>query len=406
MSKRKIYEVSSSKDSEMEKSFLKESGLMASQRLDTDKDLLKASSFLSLYNGGPIVHPTQGRLSQYSPSCHMMDYIVHAMNRSLCNNFYFKRANPNYHPYILRLYFGVLFWIQCLRAGNDVNALSHKQHQFLNRFLDNHPPESLPVPNPLLALFTTLGKVYPSVPVKPGPARREHFMRRDLVEMHILPNIPGIFALLEDLNRLFTQDPPVYPKLGKHIPYKCEADQSLNEAFAERYPSFDFVPTAATDKLTSISSFLHMKRSVAWFNQVKEVAISAASYFDGSCTLSDCSPHGTAANQVVVCLTNPKHPPETPRCSADERSLYEFGYRLKSTAHNLPPLTQAAAAYSQTHIRMFSNHPCLASFGSKTANNGPFWNIRPIGSSVTDESSFYSIPMMVNRAMKTKRPSM
>jgi len=136
--------------------------------------------------------------------------MVHAMNITLCDNFDFKRANPNYHPYILRLYCGVLFWIQCLRAGNDVNDLTDVQHRFLNRFLDNHPLETLAVPGPLLGLFKTLcssqpefphnhnGKVYPRIPAQPGPARRDAFMR-DLLESHFLPNVPGIFALLEDL---------------------------------------------------------------------------------------------------------------------------------------------------------------------------------------------------------------
>ncbi|CAH2064938.1 unnamed protein product [Thlaspi arvense] len=57
------------------------------------------------------------------------------------------------------------------------------------------------------------------------------------------------------------------------------------------------------------------------------------------------------------------------------------------------------------HIRMFSKHPYLASFGSKTAIDGPFWDIRPIGSSLIDETSFHGIPMIVNRAMKMKGSS-
>jgi len=120
-------------------------------------------SFLSSFTRSQIVYPTQG-ISHYYPSCHMMDYIVHAMNITLCDNFDFKRANPNYHPYILRLYCGVLFWIQCLRAGNEVNDLTDVQHRFLNRFLDNHPLESLAVPGPLLGLFKTLCSSEPEFP--------------------------------------------------------------------------------------------------------------------------------------------------------------------------------------------------------------------------------------------------
>ncbi|KFK39178.1 hypothetical protein AALP_AA3G210400 [Arabis alpina] len=365
-------------------------------------------SFLHGFTGSRIVHSNQSKLSYYYPSCHMMDYIVHSMNTTLCDSFYFKRATPNYHPYILRLYCGVLFWIQCLRAGNDVNVLTNVQHEFLNGVFVNHPLETLPVPVPLLKLIETLcssqpefpphhGKVYPRIPVQPGPSRRDAFMRNDVLESHFLPNVPGIFALLEDLNRLFSQDPPVYPKRDKHIPvtenavstfghktfglhadrteaekwslvspglqYPCEADQKLNEAFAERYHDFEFPVTAATDSLSKISSFLHMKRKMAWFTHVKEVANSVAASFEGSGTLDDCSPHGVVSNQVMACLSLPKHLPEPPTCTADKCATYEFSYKLKSTAHNLPALAEAAAAFSQTHIRMFPNHPYLRTFG-------------------------------------------
>ncbi|VVA98099.1 unnamed protein product [Arabis nemorensis] len=348
----------------------------------TAKTKLETKNFLSFlhgFTGTRIMYTNQSKLSYYNPSCHMMDYIVHIMNTMLCDSFCFKRDTPNYHPYILRLYCGILFWIQCLRAGNDVNVLTNVQHKFLNRFLDNHPLETLPVPGPLLGLFETLcssqpefpphyGKVYPRIPVQPGPAQRDAFMRDDNLESHFLANVPRIFALLKDLNRLFSQDPPVYPKRGKHIPvkenavstfghktfglhvdrteaekwslvspglqYPCEADQKLNEAFAERYIDFGFPVTTATDNLGKISSFLHMKRNMAWFTHVKEVANSVAAFFEGSGTFDDCSPHGMVANQVVACLSPPKHLPEPPTCIADKRATYEFSYKLRSTARN------------------------------------------------------------------------
>ncbi|AEE76103.1 unnamed protein product [Arabidopsis thaliana] len=364
-------------------------------------------SFLSSFTRSQIVYPTQG-ISHYYPSCHMM---VHAMNITLCDNFDFKRANPNYHPYILRLYCGVLFWIQCLRAGNDVNDLTDVQHRFLNRFLDNHPLETLAVPGPLLGLFKTLcssqpefphnhnGKVYPRIPAQPGPARRDAFMR-DLLESHFLPNVPGIFALLEDLTAFLPNTSRLSKERQAHSRYPKYPDQSLNEAFADCYSNFNFQVTSAADNLEKISSFLHMKHSMAWFNQVKGVADDVAASFEGSGTLADCSPHGLVANQVMVVLSTPEHLPESPNCIADKRATYEFGYQLKSTVRNLPPLAEALAAFSQTYIRMFPNHPFFGTFGSKTLDHGPFWKIRPIGSSLTDNSSYLTIPSIVKQAFK------
>ncbi|XP_057445021.1 IAA-leucine resistant 2 [Lotus japonicus] len=235
------------------------------------------NSMLNVFAGSRITYAPRYRLSFYYPSCHMMDYTVHNINKSLVDHFHFKRSYPNYHPYILRLYFGVLFWIQCLRTGEEVGALNLDHHQFLLNFLDFHPLESLPIPGPLLPLFKTIcssqpefsnyGKVYPRVPTVPGPTKRRNFLREEQ-HAHFLPNVPGIFALLEHLNGLINGENPVYPKMRKHIPvtenavvfghhsfpaladrsdhenwclvspglqYYCEADQKLNESFAEGY---------------------------------------------------------------------------------------------------------------------------------------------------------------------------
>lgn len=185
------------------------------------------------------------------------------------------------------------------------------------------------------------------------------------------------------------------------LQYPCEADQKLNESFGERYYDFVFPVTAATDNLDNISSFLHMKRNMAWFTKVKEVANSVTTSFEGSGTLSNRSPHGMVANQVMVCLSLPEHLPKSPTCTADKRATYEFSHKLKSTAYNLPPLAETAATFSQTHIRMFPNHPFIGEFGSKTLEHGPFWNRRPIGSSLTD-NSYLTIPSIVKKAFESK----
>lgn len=395
-----------------------------------------------------ILHPTQGRLSHYYPSCHMMDYILHSINSTLCDNYYFKRETPNYHPYILRLYFGVLFWVQCLRAGNDVQVINDLHYDFLQRFLDCNPLESLAIPGPLLGLFKTLcssqpefphyGKVYPRIPASPGPRRRDMFSK-NVPSSQFLPNVPGIFALIHHLHGLSEGEHPIYPKRKRHIPvteeasnfgfkafaafpnrvqrdrwmvsspglqYPCEADMKMNEAFAERFYDFDFPALDADDNLSTITNFLHMRKSMAWFIRAKEVASSAAKYFSDSGTLADCSPHGLVSNQIIVAITPP--PEETfadPRFSADPRALYPFSFKLKSTAHNLPPLAEAAAAFSQTHIRIFPEYPLAGNFGQKTDESGPFWDIRPIGSSPTDDTSYLTIPPMVKAALIEKGSS-
>ncbi|CAI8584838.1 unnamed protein product [Vicia faba] len=380
--------------------------------------------------------------SAYSPSCLMMDYIVHIMNDCLCDSNCFKRDAPHYHPYILRLYYGVIFWIQCLRAGLEARKLPSEQHQFLLQFLESHSLESLPIAAPLLPLFKTLctsqpeykifGLVYPQIPSEAGPCRRDAFMR-EIAPSFFLPNIPGVFALLDHLNSLATAPskqahipvtetataavvfghysfPPLnertdfekYALCSAGLQYLCEADKKLNEEFAERYTYFQFPVTRADDDLRPIANFLHMNEDMEWFTRVKAVAAIAARYFTGSETLADCSPSGVAANQYVCKMQTPAIPPTPPRQSADRQALFPFAFRLCTTLTSPPtPLTEAMAAMAQTHIQMFPTHPYLGQFGNPVGT-GPFWDVRPIEMSSPDESAYLSLRAVIKSLMLSK----
>lgn len=349
----------------------------------------------------------------------MMDYILHQINTLLVDNLHFRRACPDYHPYILRLYYAVLFWIQCLRAAKHAMNLDNQASQTLTDFLDTFPPEILPISSPLLHLFKSLccsqpeiqsyGIVYPDLPSSPGPDTRRSFML-ETATSHILPNIPEIFALIEDLiKKISSNSSYLCPAKGKHIPvaasaavfghhsfpdrtarseaekwalvssglqYPCEADKKLNEFFAERIFHFDLPVTAEKDDLSSYSAFLHIDKSMAWFAQVLHVAIIEASFFEGSGTRADCPPFGTVSNQIVV-RYQPPTVPIVPTCSADPASLFPFAIRLETVSRNLPDLAEAMAAAAQTNVAMFGSHPYYKNIGN-TTRHGPFWNIRPI----------------------------
>ncbi|UXX19574.1 coat protein [Paris alphapartitivirus] len=405
-----------------------------------------ASDILEPFIDIQINYASRRRTSSYNPSCLMMDYVVHIINDYLVDNHYFKRDAPNYHPYILRLYYGVIFWVQCLRAGHDARAINNDQHQFLVQFVECHPLESLPVAGPLLPIFKTLcssepeiksyGKVVPKLPEHSGPLRRDSFLVES-VPHFFLPNIPGIFALIEHLNSLINGEIPTYPAKGKHIPvtstantatifghhsfpvlanrtnfekyalcspglqYLCEADKRLNEAFAERLDYFEFPTTAAGDNLRSTSAFLHMNNSMAWFSQVKTVAAIAANYITGSGTLADCSPSGLSAGQYVAVFRPPSIAMTAPQHSADKRALFPFAFRLHTTARNPAPMVEAMAAMAQTHIQMFATHPYLGNFGHPIGN-GPFWDIRPVEKSEADESAYLALPTKIKAMVKSK----
>ncbi|AYV61426.1 coat protein [Rhizoctonia oryzae-sativae partitivirus 1] len=404
-----------------------------------------ASDMLEPFIGDRILYSSRKKLSSYYPSALMMDYIVHVINEHLVDHFYFKRYCPDYHPYILRLYFGILFYIQVMRAMLDVKTLPDDQHQFLVQFLEIYPPSRLPIPGPLVTYFKTLcssqpeilqyGKVYPAIPSAPGPITRSAFVNSDSAVSIVQPNIPGILALLYDLNSLISADPAVYPKKGKHIPvtdkavtfghhafpaqatrtdtekwslvssglqYPCEADAKLNDGFAERYENFDLPATDASDDLRNIANFLSLNKSRSWFSQVRDVADAVSAYTVGSGTLADCSPTGIVANQIQVQYLTPSTLPTAPTQIADKKSLFPFSYRMTTTMRTPPTLAEALAASAQTNVRMFPTHPFLGEFGNSDHRTGKFWDIRPIESSSSSYETYFSIKEIVKKMIKSR----
>ncbi|XP_050224102.1 IAA-leucine resistant 2 [Mercurialis annua] len=396
---------------------------------------------LQAYKGVRINYEARKNVSTYVPSSLMMDHIVHLINSTLLDSFHFRRACPDYHPYILRLYYAVLFIIQVMRASRHANILSAEGSQTLSYLLDVFPPESLPVSGPLLELFKTLccsqpenptyGLVSPRLPIPLGPATRRDFMLT-AAEHHIIPNIPGIMALIADLNDKInpaSDNQAVYPAKGKHIPvsstatsatvfghhsfgaaatrttaykwslcssglqYPCEADEKLHEEFAERLDSFDFPATAETDVLSSFNGFLHVSKSQNWFANVRAVAADVAPFFEGSGTLADCPPFGLPINQIVVKYAAPEHAP------AEPAGLFRFAFSLKTTCRSLPELAEAMASLAQTNVDFPENHLLLSSVDARN-RIGPFWSIRPIESSIIDDSSYLSLGLVVKSLFK------
>nr|BBU59835.1 capsid protein [Rosellinia necatrix partitivirus 13] len=405
-----------------------------------------ASDMLEPFLTSRVVYASRKKLSNYMPTATMLYYVVHLINCHLVDNFYFKRNCPDYHPYVLRLYFGIIFYIQIFRACLDAKVLDPDASEFLTRFLNAFPAEKLPIPGPLVALFKTIcnsqpeiqsyGKIHPSYPAQPGQARRENSLPNTATILAV-PQIPQIFALLADLNAKINANTPIYPKKGKHqvqddmstqfifgthtyaaaadrtdidkwslsccgLEFPCEADAKLNEAFAERYENFDFPTLAAADDLSDYWGFLHFRRNFAWFSQVRDVAEVASMYFNGSGSLADCSPSGIVSNQFSVQYESTETVLPAPTKLADPASRFHLAFRLTTTARSPPALAETMAAMAQTHARFPPNHPFARSIGKEATRKGSFWDIRPVEKSQVDDSAYMSLSDIVKKMMKAK----
>nr|WAK97193.1 coat protein [Dichroa partitivirus 1] len=404
-----------------------------------------ALDMISPYAGVSILYLNRRTPSTYIPSANMMYYIIHHMNDILSDSRAFRRICPDYHPYIFRLYCGVLFWVQCLRVTVHANTAQGSWHEFLSRFLETHPLESLPVPSPLVTLFKTLcasqpemreyGPVCPILPAEAGPQRRDAFIRADK-DANVLPNVPGIFALLTDLNDKINAEAPIFPAKSKHIPvgnnavtfgfhqfpahaersqrdkwslvstgldYDCEADKKMHEVFAERYASFNFPTMAAADDLRNIDSFLGMSGRTDWFGQVKDVAAAVASVFTDSGTLYDCPVSGVNANQYVVEYLPTSATLPAPHRIADPASSFPFSLRVRTSVRNFSQLSLSQACAAQTNTVMPFNHPFLVNFGEYgETRTGDFWQIEPSESSDAQRENYIGVRTVVRKLYSTK----
>lgn len=370
-------------------------------------------------------------ISTYTPSSLMMFEIIHNINDALVDSRSFQRNCPDYHPYILRLYGGVLFWIQCLRVGAHANILSDSQLEFLTEFLEHHPLESLYIPSPLLPVFKTLcasqpeyrefGHLLPIVPKDVGPNPRSSFII-DRPESFALPNVPGILALITDLENHITRNQAEYPLKGAHDPlsntlpvvlgghnfpipnersnfekwslvtpgieWPCEATKKLNEVFAERLSSYNFPLLNANDDLTEIRAFLNMDRSRNWFFRCKDVAERISTFMKNSGTLADCPVFGCAANQYLIQYIDTPDDLPAPTKVADRNSCFPLSYYATTSVSrkNYDGTTSLPiACIAQTNVVMPANHPYAAAFGLLGETRfGHFWRIAPINYSAVD----------------------
>lgn len=404
-----------------------------------------ASDLLAPFAGISILYKVRRSPSTYIPSSQMMFYIIHIMNDVLSDSRNFCRACPDFHPYVFRLYCGILFWVQCLRVGANNALLNGADHQFLLRFLDSHPLESLPIPSPLLLVFKSLcasqpeigeyGPVCPILPDVAGPQRRSNFCKTT-PDAYLLPNVPCIFALLRDLNAKINGNPPIYPSKYSHdtvgdaettfgfhnfpaqaereiqdqwslitpgIEYPCEASRKIHEVFSERYATFHFPTLTANDDLTTVAGYLSMHGRTDWFGRVKDVAAMVSEFFKNSGTLADCAVSGPSANQYLIGYRGPDVLPTAPTKVADPASLFPFSFKLATSVRKSSQVAIAEAGLVQTNVVMFDNHPYFHEIGDIDITRfGDFWSIEPVEFSSYSAENYLAIRPIIKAMFDTK----
>jgi hypothetical protein len=400
-----------------------------------------ASAMLETVMRTWIVRPSRYKVSTYTPSSLRMFFILNCMNMVIMNNFYARRSMPALHPIPVRIYFGILWYIQTLRCMKLANRIDQDQSDFIVRFLNAYPPEDLHIPGPLLSVFKSIstsqpedksfGKVCPHVPDNLGPDDKSEIILDSDISV-LLPQIPILMAMNSILVNLpantasesqwspvkpgqgnlpaavtfmghtFAQNRATWPALqawsltSPGVEYPIEANAALMDSYRQNAFMLD-IPDAPAD-IEYTPNFLNLQ-DLEWFGRLNEMMAIYAKYFRGSGTLSDCALSGVSANQVYGTYKDQNTAPVQPTGFGDRQSRVKLVCTHKTTTRELPQLFELMAFNSQTNMHLPSNHPFKPNAGQTDPDvkTGPFWDIRPESSESSLDESYLGITAKVSQ---------
>lgn len=371
----------------------------------------------------PLTLKRLQKVSTYIPVSINYFQIVHFMDELISTNVYFLRLGIPWHPLLSRLYFAELFFIQTLRAMRYAKIGSSTTRLFIEQLLKDYPPESLPIPGPLLPVLQSIsvctsddplyGSISPSISNDVGynPAS-------DLLdigdESFVLPNIPAIASFLNtiihaegdipDYSDINTFDDSEDRNLQGHdfpandwqiterlvllspgLNCQIESNPEIDENMHMRGQELDIPVIDPDDDLTGIERYMLMSNNSTWFHNVVDVMAIYCSFFKESTTLAACSPHGptcgllrsrlttltsqNAQNNIVNTLTH-AFPAQYPFLLRYDHRSYEL-----NMAQNYQLIGQLSAVNTSTNYRGLNAWGNFNNPG--TGREGPYWNQNP-----------------------------
>ena len=295
----------------------------AGDQSGSDILLCQAVEYIELL---PIPRPD---ISTYVPSAHMFYYVMYEMGTLLITNRYFSSELLRWTPLHSRLYYGILLYVQILRAMDSVGCLTTTNEVFLRNFDENHPYSSLHIAGPWVPFFKALiacDSVYPDfgpislyIPVTTDMLANQHGSLPESTRV-LLPNFFGIRNAIASTRRAFAanahafqwdhnlgngannagQMQPAHNVINNTV--TCDARITPGRVYPVPMPqrTMDIYATSGShirippsaDPLTTLSwqTYLGFAQDFSWFGQLSAQMVKHVCYFKGSTTLDSCSP--------------------------------------------------------------------------------------------------------------------
>jgi len=296
----------------------------------------------------PIIFP---KVSTYIPSFYMYYFTLQSAHAIVHDNTYLRYLSPQYISIGSSLYYGMLGFIQILRAKTVAGIITRPESQALRRFEREFPFESLPIMSPLIMFFQNLGAVKladpmyswicPSLPeeIGTGPNVTGIFNSDDNI---MLPNVPALIRFLSeignaqtlaqitDLNRIvptsaqqgntnffginLAANTPNTNSKGR-LTYSAgwleppELPESLDVKVIRRIQRWNLPTLTSTTDLRQIGQFIQTDGNMEWFARLINLVTEEVKFFKGSTNLAAIPPVAGLSSLTEITLKD-QTPPE------------------------------------------------------------------------------------------------
>jgi hypothetical protein len=417
-----------------------EKDLSALEGTPRPREGLKSYNILEICSRIGFNKGSDRETSTFLPVAHRMYSILHELDDLQVQNRYFRQAIPSFLPTQTRIYYGILFLVQTMRAMNHAGILAFREQQFLSQFLALHPVATLPLAGPIMPVFQALcvsnpqdgllPRVCPAIPAQLGPAQAQNLFVDGF--SYAIPNVPLLFGLHEYIratvvatganpasaNTILTGmgiDAPTTAQItinGVVFPIGFAAPLTANQRWIVASPG-PAQPLELTDELLalfkanirffrppvfngneSIRDFGEFTRVFQgnWFSTLKRNMAIYCRFIKGSGTLQDISSEGPPAGQIISQLVTQGTLTAPPtgffqtqivnNAGQQESSLFPGDAIYTTSLPANDRIAELTSAYSQIHARI-ANHNSgqfnhIGEDGTRNGRNGSFWEVRPL----------------------------
>jgi len=387
-----------------------------------------SEDMLSAVSGNSMTTELHTEVATYIPNSHALYIVLDDMDRNMSQTKRWLDNSYGWIPQYSRLYFGVLFIVQILRAQRDGGNLSFEMINLLDTFERVFSLGNLLIPGPLVPIFKSIsssrvdndvyGNVCPTLPDTPSMSANGVTIptpSSPLIKWHI-PAIPAIFDEICTLSHLQKGTNDIYASIlqtgnqpgafGVAFTAASQASDAFNmpgmmspipmpthaiDSFYTCVSSFSFpAPVDNTTLQPGIKNWFDYCRlstgsttHMDWMSKLSSTMSVYAQFFNGTTPLGDIASSSLPTGQIYGNYeprSLPTEPvsstaisvPQTPEARFFRKpSGFIAEAKFFSNSLSIPEVEEWRQMLSQTNCK----HNALINATPDTYRTGTFWSL-------------------------------